>query len=183
MLIQALPPPHFGTTSTIPAFDVVVASESPLRCVERVPHAAGDRRGLCRRDGRGHAYRALNVSSAFLSQAVDPNASLACGRCLPLEVIWSGIAVFAIRTERADISGAVVHQAVTYHFVFPLEAFAAFATRTVSDRTVMGATLAMDVSVRAVQKTSQMTKMNADRSVWTYLKRYWVWKGSAVQPG
>jgi hypothetical protein len=43
-----------------------------------------------------------------------------------LQIVWSRILVFSIRTKGADVARGVVDEAVTYHFVFALEALAAF---------------------------------------------------------
>ena len=44
-----------------------------------------------------------------------------------------------------------MHEAMSYHFVFPLEALAAFATGAAFHRTVVRAALGMNVCVRAVR--------------------------------
>jgi hypothetical protein len=43
-----------------------------------------------------------------------------------LQIVRSRVLMFSIRTERTDVAGGIVDEAVSDHFVFPLEAFAAF---------------------------------------------------------
>jgi hypothetical protein len=47
---------------------------------------------------------------------------------VPLQIIRSGVFVLPIWTERTHIAGGLVHEAVSDHLVFTLEAFAAFAS-------------------------------------------------------
>jgi hypothetical protein len=54
---------------------------------------------------------------------------------IPLKVVWSRVFPFNVRAEGADIPGTLVHQSVTDHLVFPLEAFTAFAAQTALDGT------------------------------------------------
>jgi hypothetical protein len=75
---------------------------------------------------------------------------------LPLQIIRSRILVFAIRTERTHIARRLMHEAVTYHFVFALEAFSAFGARTAGDGAVVGSILRVDVCVRAMRLVSTL---------------------------
>lgn len=67
-----------------------------------------------------------------------------------MEIIRARILVFAIRAKGADVAGGLVHETVADHFVFALEAFAAFAAGAFLDRAVVGAVLGVDVGVGAV---------------------------------
>lgn len=68
---------------------------------------------------------------------------------VPLQIIWSGILMLAVRTERAYVAGRVVDEAVTYHLVLALEAFAAFGAWASRNRAVVRSVLGVDVRVRA----------------------------------
>lgn len=62
--------------------------------------------------------------------------------------------MFAIRTIRTYVPGTAVHESMANHFVFSLEALAAFAAWTAFDGTVMCADLAVDVAVGAARNVS-----------------------------
>lgn len=67
----------------------------------------------------------------------------------PLKIIRPRILVFTIWTKRTHVAGRLMHKAMANHFVFALEAFAAFATGAFLDRTVVGAVLGVDIGVGA----------------------------------
>jgi hypothetical protein len=43
-----------------------------------------------------------------------------------LQIVRSRVLVFSIRTERADVAGGIVDEAMSDHFIFALESFATF---------------------------------------------------------
>lgn len=66
------------------------------------------------------------------------------------------------------------------HLVFSFESFSPFRTIAGLNRTVMGTTLRVDIRVRTA---IDQNKNSSNREVLiAYLRRYWVWKGGAVQP-
>jgi hypothetical protein len=68
---------------------------------------------------------------------------------MPLQVIRPRILVLSVGTKRTHIPGARVHEAVADHFVFALEAFAAFGTGAAGDGAVVRARLGVHVGVGA----------------------------------
>jgi hypothetical protein len=54
-------------------------------------------------------------------------------------------------TERTNIAWAIVHQAVTNHFILALEPFAALGAGAACDRTVVWTALAVNVLMRAAK--------------------------------
>ena len=68
---------------------------------------------------------------------------------LPLQIIGPWILVFAVRTEGTDVAWGIVDQAVAYHFVLPLETFAALTPRASFYGTVMWSVLRVNVRMRA----------------------------------
>ena len=70
---------------------------------------------------------------------------------LPLEVVWSRVAVVSVGAERADVARRLVDQTVPDHLVFALEPLAAFAARATRDRAVVGPCRGVHVGVRVEQ--------------------------------
>ena len=70
---------------------------------------------------------------------------------LPLEVVWSRVAVVSVGAERADVARRFVDQTVPDHLVFALEPLAAFAARATRDRAVVGPCRGVHVGVRVEQ--------------------------------
>jgi hypothetical protein len=68
---------------------------------------------------------------------------------MSLQIVWPRILVFSIRTEGADVAGGVVDEAVTYHFVFALEPFAAFRAGAATHGAVMRPVLRVDIRMGA----------------------------------
>ena len=99
---------------------------------------------------------------------------------VPLEVIWSGVAVGAVRAERAHVAGRAVGQAVADHFVFALEALAALGAGAAGYGAVMRSIRRVGGRVGAGSEVST-TRFVTERS--NYLRRYWGGNGDAVQPG
>lgn len=58
--------------------------------------------------------------------------------------------MLSLRTERTYVAWRLVDQAVAYHFVLPLEAFATFGTITSLHGTVVRSTLGMNVGMGAL---------------------------------
>ena len=58
--------------------------------------------------------------------------------------------MFPLRTEGTDISGGLVNEPVANHFVFPLESFSGFGSRTCLDWAIMRPVLRVYVCVRTV---------------------------------
>lgn len=56
-----------------------------------------------------------------------------------------------IRTKGTNIAWRVVHQAMPHHFIFALEAFPTWATRTAFYRAEMRPVLGMHVGMRAAE--------------------------------
>lgn len=56
---------------------------------------------------------------------------------LPLKIVWPGISVVSIRTERTDVARGFMNEAVPDHLVLALETFAALATGTAGDWAIM----------------------------------------------
>lgn len=86
-------------------------------------------------------------------------------------------------TKGADVARRLMHQAVTYHFILPFEAFTAFGPRTRLYRTVMRSVLTVHVCMGTM--TREQVLLDEEEHVGaatTYFKRYCVWKGAAVQP-
>jgi hypothetical protein len=57
---------------------------------------------------------------------------------MSLQIIWSRILVFPIRTKGTHITRRIMHQTMSNHFVLALETFTAWSTRTRRDGTEMG---------------------------------------------
>jgi len=55
----------------------------------------------------------------------------------PLQIVWSWILVFAVRTEWTYVAWGLMYESMPYHLILPLEAFAAFASRAVFHWTVV----------------------------------------------
>jgi len=66
---------------------------------------------------------------------------------VPLQVIRSRISMFTVRTKGTDVAGGVMDEAVSFHFVFALEAFAAFAALAAFDGAVVWSLRGVDVHV------------------------------------
>jgi hypothetical protein len=58
--------------------------------------------------------------------------------------------MFTIRAKRADVSGGVMDQTMTYHLVFALETFAAFSAWATGNGTVVRSVLGVHIRVGAV---------------------------------
>ena len=71
------------------------------------------------------------------------------GLNVPLEIIWSGIAVSLVRTERTDVAWRVVHKTVADHLIFALEALSALGAGTALDGAVVWSELRVDICMRA----------------------------------
>lgn len=65
----------------------------------------------------------------------------------PLQIVWSRIFMLAIRAVRTHVAWRVVDEAVPDHFVFALEAPAAFATAAAFDGAVVRPVLRVDVGM------------------------------------
>ena len=61
-------------------------------------------------------------------------------------------------TERANIARRAMHQTMTNHFIFPLEAFPTFSPRTARHGAVMGTILRMHIGMRALSSVSWIQK-------------------------
>lgn len=106
------------------------------------------------------------------------------GGGLPLQVVRTRIAVLLVKAEGTLVSRRAVDELVADHFVLALEALAALGMDAVLDGTVVGSFVGVDVCMR----TGPVRNKSDRRKVWgrgeqAYLRRYWVWKGSALQPG
>ena len=97
----------------------------------------------CLHGGLGRALRP--VSSRSWLNGADMRVDL------PLEIVWSGVAVVPVRAERADIARRFVNQTMPNHLVFALEPLAAFAARATRDWAVVGPCRGVHVGVRVEQ--------------------------------
>jgi len=88
-----------------------------------------------------------------------------------LQVIWTWISVISIRTKRAHVTGAVVNKAVTNHLVLAFEPFAALAARTTSDRAIVRSVRAVNVGVRAIERSASRSDSRM-YLIETHLSRY-----------
>ena len=70
---------------------------------------------------------------------------------LPLKIIWPGIPVVPVGTERADIPRRVVNKAMADHLVLALEPFTTLATWTPRDWAIMWSCRGMNIRVRVEQ--------------------------------
>lgn len=82
----------------------------------------------------------MSVSFASLAGTLGLHA--------PLKIVWSRILMLSFGTEWADVAGRLMDEAMTYHFVFPLEAFATFRTWAALYRAVVRSNLAVYICVR-----------------------------------
>ena len=76
---------------------------------------------------------------------------------MPLKIVRSGILVFLTRTERANVSGRIMNQVVSEHFVLPLETLSTLASWTSLKTAIEGSILRMNVYVRS-QKVLDMIR-------------------------
>lgn len=86
-----------------------------------------------------------------------------------------------IGTERTHIAWGIMHQAVAHHFIFALESFPAYASWTTFYGTEMRSVLRVHVGMGAIGLYVRVVLLAM--RYYTYLRRYWVWKGAAVHPG
>ena len=71
-------------------------------------------------------------------------------RNIPLQIVWPWILMLSVGAKRTNIAWAIMYETMPNHFVLPLKAFAPFTPRATFDGTVMGSTLAMDISMGTV---------------------------------
>jgi hypothetical protein len=74
-----------------------------------------------------------------------------------------------------------MHQAMAHHFILALETFPAYASWTTIYGTEMRSVLGMHVGMGA--SVPYVRAGISAMRCYTYLRRYWVWKGAAVHPG
>ena len=99
---------------------------------------------------------------------------------IPLQIVRSWISVLTLGTKGTNVAGRLMHETVADHLILALEALPTFGTGARLDRAIMWATLRVNVGVRA-EYPSVVAPIEA--RVNTYLRRYCVWNGGAVQPG
>ena len=79
------------------------------------------------------------------------------GKNVPLQIIGSGVLVLSVWTERTHVAGGLVHETVSDHLVFTLEALPALASRAAFDGAEVRPCLRVDVGVRTGQSISMCT--------------------------
>lgn len=82
---------------------------------------------------------------------------------VPLEVVGTGIPVLAFGAEGTDVAWGLVNEAVADHFVFALEAAAAWSSRTAGDAAEVGADFGVDVLVGAVDVRFEIVRKTGER--------------------
>lgn len=132
-----------------------------LPVVVPVLRAGEGHRGLCPRDEHERVYEP--VSRRRMSTKISRH----CDRVTPLQIIRSGISVFAIRAEWAYIAWAVMHEPMSNHLILALESFTTFAAWAFFHRTVMRSTLRMHIPMRTArhQPTCSHSKSYAPTSI------------------
>lgn len=92
------------------------------------------------------------VDSDVSNQATDQSMGLEVlvKSYTPLKIIWSGVFMLLIGTERTDVAWGIMHQAMAHHLILALESFPTYATLTAFYGTEMRSILRMHVCMRAV---------------------------------
>lgn len=87
-----------------------------------------------------------HMTGTTVSHLLDP-AYQRLREGLPLKIVRSRVPVLPLWTKWTDIARAVMYQAVADHLVLALEPFAAFGAGAARNRTIVWATLAVDIFV------------------------------------
>lgn len=126
---------------------VFSARDCRLRAAARGRRGAGGRPCPCPRDVRGHVCW-WSVSECRYATV---------WKNVPLQIIGSGVLVLSVWTERTHVAGGLVHETVSDHLVFTLEALPALASRAAFDGAEVRPCLRVDVGVRTGQSISMCT--------------------------
>lgn len=84
---------------------------------------------------------------------------------MSLQIIGSGVLVLSVWTERTHVAGGLVHETVSDHLVFTLEALPALASRAAFDGAEVRPCLRVDVGVR-IQKVLRLERGRC--TVWLF---------------